>query len=740
MTHASTAIGPQSTGSGCFRGFWLATTGPAGTIPPMQYPAQIAALLERLFASEAFGLTLGAEELEAWIERPKDAKMGDLAFPCFRLAKELRKAPPQIAALLGEAFEAAEDRPGCVARAVAAGPYLNFFLSRTELAQSTVPAILEGRFLARRPAQAERVMVEYSQPNTHKAFHVGHVRCAALGDSVARILEWQGHEVVPVNYIGDEGTHVAKCLWHLQQHFHGELPSEHRGEFLGDQYTSATEMLSLGSLTRAPLPGVVAARVESVEAHPERSSWSVATVDSGTQTSTVVVGATDFAAGDLVAWAPPGLRVAGKEVGVVERAGVESTGMVLSEEELGLEESVRIARLPAGTAPGTEVAEVYRKEGVLPEETGVLEEFRRRSAEVSAVLQAVESGAGETYDLWQTTRDWSMDEFHRIYDWLGCRFDHWFYESELGEPSKALVREHQQKGTFIESQGAVGADLSEFDLGFCVLIKTDGTALYATRDLALAKRKFEEFGVDRSLYVVDSAQTLHFQQVFKCLELMGYEQAAKCQHLPYGQVVLPDGKMSSRKGNVILFSQLEQRLLAKINADFLDKYVGEWPAEEIAEAAHLIAMATMRYGMLNQIHASKIVFDLDEWSAQTGNTGPYLMYAYARTRSILRQVGEVDAAQVDWSLLTHETESDLLGWLSDYPRHAERAATELLPQILCAYTYELARKFSRMYKECSVLHAETEALKATRLHLIDATGRVIQHALSLLGIRTIERM
>jgi arginyl-tRNA synthetase len=706
----------------------------------MQYPAQIAALLEGLLAGEAFGLTLTADELEAWIERPKDAKMGDLAFPCFRLAKELRKAPPQIAAALGEAFEAALAKPDCVARAVAAGPYLNFFLSRTELAESTIPAILSGAFLARRPGRPEKVMVEYSQPNTHKAFHVGHIRCASLGDSVARILEWQGHEVVSVNYIGDEGTHVAKCLWHLLNHFEGEYPSENRGEFLGDRYTRATDMLTLGTLTGAPLPGVVAARVESLSQHPEKDSWSVAEVATGSEVLTVVVGARDFAVGELVAWAPPGLRVAGKEVGVVERGGVESTGMVLSEEELGLSQDERIARLPADTPLGTEVAELYRIGGVVPEGVGVMEEFARRTAEVSAVLQAIESGEGEIYELWQRTKDWSMEEFHRIYDWLGCRFDYWFYESELGDPSKALVREHQGKGTFIESQGAVGADLSGYDLGFCVLIKTDGTALYATRDLALARRKFDEFGIDRSLYVVDSAQTLHFQQVFKCLDLMGYEQADKCQHLAYGQVVLPDGKMSSRKGNVILFSQLEERLLAKIQGEFLDKYVGEWPAEEIAEAAHLIAMATMRYGMLNQIHASKIVFDLDEWSSQTGNTGPYLMYAYARTRSILRQVGEVDDAQVDWGLLTHETEADLLGWLSDFPRHAERAAAELLPQILCTYTYDLARKFSRMYKECSALHAETDALKATRLHLIDATGRVIQHALSLLGIRTIERM
>ncbi|MFT7670412.1 MAG: arginyl-tRNA synthetase [Planctomycetota bacterium] len=707
----------------------------------MQYQSQIAKLLVSILGSAPFSLSLSAEELEAWLERPKDSKLGDFAFPCFRLAKELRKAPPLIAAELVTLLEGPAKELDSLERIVAAGPYINFFLSRAELGEKTVPAILRGEFLTRRPEIGQKVMVEYSQPNTHKAFHVGHIRNACLGDSVARILSWCGNEVVAANYIGDEGTHVAKCLWHLRNHYHEALPEMNRGEFLGGQYSSATAMLDLGTMTLAPLPGVTASKILGVGKHPENADWFVAEVETKTGNQTVVVGAGGFAVGDLCAWAKPGQRIAGKEVGVVKRKGIMSCGMLLSEKELGISDKDDvIAVMPKGAHLGDEVAELYRIESALDVEIEVLEEFARRSMEVSAVLQEIESGKGEVYDLWKTTMLWSMDEFYRIYDWLECKFDHYFYESELGEISKELVREFETSGVFIASEGAVGADLSDFDMGFCVLIKSDGTALYATRDLALAKRKFEEFGIDRSLYVVDSSQSLHFRQVFKCLELMGYEQASKCQHLPYGQVVLASGKMSSRTGEVFLFSQLKERLLAKIRGEFLSKYDGDWPEKEIADAAHLIAMATMRYGMLNQLHSSKIVFDLDEWSARTGNTGPYLMYAYARTRSVMREVGELDDSLVDWALLTHETETDLLGYLADYPRYVERAAEALLPQILCSYTYDLCKKFSRMYQECSVMHADSEPLKVTRLQLIDATGRVIQHALSMLGIRTIDRM
>jgi arginyl-tRNA synthetase len=295
---------------------------------------------------------------------------------------------------------------------------------------------------------------------------------------------------------------------------------------------------------------------------------------------------------------------------------------------------------------------------------------------------------------------------------------------------------------FVESQGAVGADLSKFGLGFCLLIKRDGTALYATRDLALAQRKFEEFKIDRSIYVVDAAQTLHFQQVFKCLELMGYKQVEKCYHCSYAQVILPDGKMSSRKGNVILMSSLKDQLYSKINSEFLDKYIGEWPDEERIEAARRIALATMRYGMLNLENNSLVVFDMNEWTAKTGNTGPYMMYAYARTRSILRELGNgfEDLTNARWDLLTDETEADVLRWINEYHGVLEAAGRRYSPHMVCSFVYELAKRFSRMYQNCSVLRAETPELQRARAGLVRATGLVIQHALSMLGIETVERM
>jgi len=705
----------------------------------MEQRQELAKIIQQALSGKEFSLEKKLDEISKLLETPKDSKLGDWAFPCFTLAKDLKKAPQAIAPELAETLQKEENQ--LISKIEAVGPYLNIFLSKAHLAQDLIPSILDGSYLSIRDKQADKIMVEYSQQNTHKAFHVGHIRCAALGDTVIRILEWIGHEVVASNYIGDEGSHVAGCLWYLKNHYSGPIPENNRGEFLGELYTKATAMLDLSLVTKVPNPGLKCATVISLKEHPQEKKWRVVTIDVDGNQKVVVCAGSGFQEEDLVAYASPGMRLGKIAVDNRDKKGINSEGMICSERELGLsEDNQKIAVMPEGAVSGAEVADVYRIHKALPPVPSIVEEYKKRKDEVSQVLQAVESGATEIKELWEKTKKWSMEDFYQVYDWLNCRFDHFFYESQFGESGKKLVRKFQTKGIFAESEGAIGVDLKEDNLGFCVLIKRDGTALYSTRDLALAKKKFEEFGIDRSIYVVDVRQSLHFQQVFKCLDLMNYKQASKCHHLSYGYVERPDGTMSSRKGNVILFSQLQERLLGKINSDFLNKYRDEWPAEEIDTAAYRIALATMRFGMLKHDNNSNIVFDLDKWSSVSGDTGPYMMYACARIKSILGGAGKLDHSKADWSLLSHETELDLILHLSTYHSTVFQAAEKYSPLLICSYVYELSRKFSKMYKQCSVIHADSEELKITRACLVSAVGAVIEHGLSLLGIHTVERM
>jgi len=302
------------------------------------------------------------------------------------------------------------------------------------------------------------------------------------------------------------------------------------------------------------------------------------------------------------------------------------------------------------------------------------------------------------------------------------------------------VKEYEKKGKLVRSNGALGSDLSQFGLGFCMVLKSNGSGLYATKDLALAIRKFEKFKINKSIYVVDAAQTLHFKQVFKTLELLGFDDARRCYHLPYGLVVLPDGKMSSRKGNVIYFATLVEMLNQQIDRDYLSKYVGKWEPKELEEARHAIAVATIKYGMLNHDTAKDIVFDIKEWTAKSGNTGPYLMYAYARTRSIAREVIAPSHAKVDFSLLTHPTERTALTIMHNFWYSVQTALQKNNPSGLCDYVYELSKSLSNWYESVSCKNAETVDLMATRLAFLQALGLLLKTGLALLGIQVIERM
>ncbi|MCH2534560.1 MAG: arginine--tRNA ligase [Bdellovibrionales bacterium] len=708
-----------------------------------EYKKQAAHLIQQ--ALDQLEITLSENEILSLLEIPKNEKMGDIAFPCFSFAKLLRKSPVQIAQTINEQITSNE----FFSRISADGPYLNFTFNKSKLASDMLPEILNNKFTAERENQNERVMIEYSQPNTHKAFHVGHTRNVSLGDSLVRLYRWAGYEVIAANYIGDVGTHIAKCLWYYKKFHMGEEPKTHKGEFLGKLYEKANEMLDFSLMTKAPVIDVFTAVVKDKLPHPHEEKWSVLTVKHDDKDYQVVCGGTGVEKNNIVAFAPVGSRFAGREVQPTDKKGVSSEGVVLSEKELGIgTDKNKIYTFNPDTQLSIQVANALRADDF--KDIDVVKEIQSRQNEVHQVLIDLEKQEPETYALWEKTKKWSLDEFYEIYDWLDAKFDHYFFESEVGDAGKDTVKKAYEDGILVKSEGAIGADLSQFKLPFFLLLKSNGTGLYSTKDIALAKVKFDQFKIDRSIYVVDDGQSLHFQQVFKTLELLGYKNASKCHHLAYAKVERPDGKMSSRKGNVILLSELRTLLMNKITTEFLSKYDGDWSEALIKDTAHKISVATIKYGMLNQDSRKNIVFDLDEWTARTGNTGPYLMYAFARTNSILKEVADSrnttpeellkQLTQFDGSEIKEESEFNLLRSLTQFPLEAQKAAEKFEPQILCIYLYGLSKDFSSFYSNCSVLHAKTPEQQLARLALVVATGKVLKQGLNLLGITTVEKM
>ena len=359
--------------------------------------------------------------------------------------------------------------------------------------------------------------------------------------------------------------------------------------------------------------------------------------------------------------------------------------------------------------------------------------------------------AGDPYvrQLWEVTRQWSLDEFHDILRILDVHMDVWFYESEVDEPSKAIVEELIQKG-IAEDERPAGPVIVKIDekLGLTkekyrtmVILRSDGTTLYSTKDLALAKQKFEEHHVDRSVYVVDFRQALHFQQVFKILEIWGFPQAEKCYHLSYGYVTLPEGAMSARRGRVVLFKEIYDEAIKRVLAVESERS-GNIPEEERFQIAEQIGLGALVYSMLSVDNNKDIVFDVNEALSFDGRTGPYIQNAHVRANSILKkantQTQDLQPATFNFELTRHEIE--LIEQVSRFPNTVQQAANEYRPLVMAAYAYDLANAFHSFYHAVPVLQSEDENIRNARLRLVAAAQQTLANALRLLDIKAPEVM
>jgi len=331
---------------------------------------------------------------------------------------------------------------------------------------------------------------------------------------------------------------------------------------------------------------------------------------------------------------------------------------------------------------------------------------------------------------------------------LDIQIDVWFYESEADEPSKGIVEELIQKGIAEDERPQGGPVIVKIDekLGLkkekyrtAVLLRHDGTSLYLAKDLALAKTKFEQYRVDRSIYVVDFRQNLHFQQAFKILELWGFPQASKCYHLSYGFITLPEGAISSRRGRVVFFKNVADEAVRRVLAVESEKS-GDIPENRRIEIANQIGLGALAYSILSVDNNKDIVFDMDAALSFDGKTGPYIQNAHVRANSILKKAGgNVPASgRFDFDLNKHEIE--LIEQLSRFPTAVEQAANEYRPLVMAQYAYDLANAFHSFYHAVPVLQSEDENIKDARLRLVAAAKQALANALRLLDIKAPEVM
>ena len=386
----------------------------------------------------------------------------------------------------------------------------------------------------------------------------------------------------------------------------------------------------------------------------------------------------------------------------------------------------------------------YKKEIAELVEQGSTEDQAKKDAplmkEAQKMLLDWENGDEKVRTLWAEMNSWVYNGFNQTYKRLGVDFDQVQYESNTYILGKDLIQEGLDKGVLYQKEdGSVWCDLTDEGLDEKLLLRSDGTSVYMTQDLGTAVERFKENNIQKLIYTVGNEQDYHFQVLFKILKKLGYEWADQLFHLSYGMVELPEGKMKSREGTVVDADDLMQDMFetAKEKTEELGKLEGLADEEKVV-SYEIIGQAALKYFMLKVDPKKKMLFNPADSIDFNGNTGPFILYTYARTQSLLAKAN-YEYKEVS-NIEFNQYEKELIMLLSNYKATVEKAAELLSPALVANYLYDLVKTYNSFYQSNPILKSEDEDLKQFRLNVSDLTAKTIQKSLSLLGIRTVNRM
>ncbi len=570
-----------------------------------------AALLAACIADKFGEGLLSEAEIFGMLEYPPDKNMGDLALPCFRLSKSLRRSPVDIAKALGESFSCEE-----FSEVSALGGYLNFRISPKAFARRVVSDVLScgEKYGSSMTGVGKTVVLDYSSPNVAKPFHIGHLGTTVIGHSLKLLHEFEGYKCVGINYLGDWGTQFGKLIVAYK--------------LWGDKKT-------------------------------------------------------------------------------IEDGGVDE----LVKLYVRINNEIKAEKEASGDAKHSDLGDRSRAE-----------------------FTKLEHGDEENLALWRWFVSVSLEEYEKTYRQLGIEFDSYKGESFYTDKMPAEVEKLRNMGLLELDDGASIVNLEKWNMPVCLILKRDGSTLYPTRDIAAAVYRQNTYNFDKAIYVTSAAQSLHFAQWFKVVELMGYEWYDRLVHVPYGTVSINGAKLATRTGNVILLKDLFREAIARVAEITREKHPDEAECMEIAEK---VGVGAIVFYYLSNNRMRDINFMMEDALSFEGNTGPYVQYTYARTCSVLERVtGDIAMADAELS----EVEFELAKTVSLFPERVSAAIEEYEPSVVTRYILDLAAAFNRFYHECKIVTCEDEALKASRIALTKAANTVLKTALRLICMQTPDKI
>lgn len=552
---------------------------------------------------------INEEELESYIEKPKDQKNGDYAFPCFKLAKELRKAPAIIANEIQEKIEIDKEK---IEKIEVVGGYLNFYINKNAITKEVLEKVeLDEEYGKSKIGEGKNIVIDYSAPNIAKPFHIGHLRSTVIGGALYKIYKHLGYNVTGINHLGDYGTQFGKLI----------------------------------------------------------------------------------------------------------------EGYKLWGEEYNIEEN-----------PIDELTKIYiRINQLCKEDESVLEACRNN-------FKKLEDGDEYCTKLWERFRSLSLKEFQKVYDLLGSKFDSWNGEAFYSDKMPEVIDILEKTGKLVESQGAKIIDLEDKGIKTpCIIKKTNGSSTYATRDLAAILYRARTYDFDKALYLTSYEQALHFKQVFEVAKLLGIDEKYTngLVHVPFGMVLLPTGKMSTREGKVIKLEDLLEEAIQRAKKVIEEKNPGLENKDEIAKK---VGIGAVIFNDLANNRVKDEIFEWDQILNFQGETGPYIQYTYVRTRSVLEKVKKVpEFATVDLNELSDEYSQNIIKLMYNFENTLVQVTKKEEPSILSRYLIDLAKAYSSFYNENKIITDEQKTQDA-RVYLTYAVGQVLKTGANLLGIEMPEKM
>ena len=388
----------------------------------------------------------------------------------------------------------------------------------------------------------------------------------------------------------------------------------------------------------------------------------------------------------------------------------------------------------------------YREEVKQLVESGMDEEQAKQEAplikEAHEMLVKWENNDPEVRALWQKMNNWVYAGFDETYKKMGVSFDKIYYESQTYLKGKAKVEEGLAKGLFERhADNSVWADLTNEGLDQKLLLRSDGTSVYMTQDIGTAEMRFQDYPIDKMIYVVGNEQNYHFQVLSILLDRLGFKWGKELVHFSYGMVELPNGKMKSREGTVVDADDLMALMVsdAKKTSEELGKF-DDMSEDERNEIARIVGMGALKYFILKVDARKNMLFNPEESIDFNGNTGPFIQYTYARIRSILRKAGEQRVSEAPLNAVLSDKETELIQKMSEYGAAVEQAGKDYSPSGIANYCYELTKVFNQFYHDYSILNEADEQKKLVRLVIARNVAKVIRNGMALLGIEVPERM